>query len=395
MTDPNTQWVRHKSRHTVAWALSNLKRIGDHPCATMLGKPLEGRTVVVCGAGYSLSNDLEHLRHCGAPIVAVNKAAVVLRKHGIEPWAVVARESIDVSEQIEGDALVCADISAHPNVWRKAERLAWFIPGYPRQLHLAAILGVPPTFGGTSAFTTAVHLCRVWGAARVVLVGADLCWRPDGSGRYVGYCAEAPRGSMTATIEGDALVFSGGEDDDALCEASGQVAQPKRTGFDWYASHDWGELYPVIDTLADEHDWLVTEAQRHGERVEYVNASSRGIGIAGWRHQLLKYVRWNVSTPVLDLSHRVGPRRMRALHAELSRQQHTLEVVSQELSSKDGPNLRRLATLDLWGGAPLVEVLGAGRLLDGPKDPHERCLHTYETYTKAADEAREIMEAGQ
>ena len=386
--DPNTAFLRYKSRHSATWTLVNLLRTDQHPCATRLGQPLAGHEVVVCGAGASLADSLDELQTFGGPILAVNKSAVVLRKHGIEPWAVIARESIDVSAQLDGTSLVAADISAHPRVWEAAgDRLAWFLPGYPRHFGACSLLGVVPTFGGTAAFTTAVHLARVWGASGITLVGADLSLTPQDDGTFTSYHPDAPRGTLRAKKVGDRLHFSGGEDDDELCVDSGQPPQPKVVSYHELPSLRWGGLRPLLHTHADEHYWLVTEASRHASTVRYRNATHDGIGIPGW--EWVSALPKGTPAAPPDMGHRVGEETHRALLDDLRAQADRLETVGDELVN--GPDLARLATLDLWRGAPLIEMLAAGRQLDAPTEPRERCIHAYRALGEAARETKAIM----
>ena len=179
MTQPagDSGFTRYKSRSVLSWTMANLPRCADHPPIGHMGRPFAGRTVFVVGAGPSLAGNVaalkEHAKR-GHPVVCVNAAAAPLASAGITPDVVVARESLDLTDQVEAtDArLIVLEVGVHPDTWTAAfSRLAWFIPGYPRQIELAYQLGEEPIFGGPAALCSAVAVTERWGAARIVLVG--------------------------------------------------------------------------------------------------------------------------------------------------------------------------------------------------------------------------------
>ena len=398
-------FIRHKSRHAITWALLHLQRLHEAPCATSMGTPLAGRTAFLVGAGYSLTRNGEHLRDAqakGGVIIGTNSSDPVLRELGVVPDAVVARESIDNSAEIAASEapLVCLDIGVHPAMWRAAEgRLAWFIPGYPRHFHITQRLGIRPTFGGSSAFTTAVHLARVWGAERIVLVGSGLALTRVGD-EWASYHPSAPRGDCVFDLRGDALHMRGNVANDAVTIASGQQPQPKVIGYERVPSLDWSEELPIIDVLLDQRQWLETEARRHGDRVDLVNANEGGCGIVGWRvRTLADVVRDMPETPgavVFRGERSITEEHVRALVRDLLAECDLLERASALMLERRGPPLAALPHVSgLAFGAPLIETLAAWRILDAPtSDAGERCRYVYQAMREAADEARRVLRAG-
>lgn len=398
MGDPNLAFVRHKSRHAVSWALAAFQRLANTPCAMVSSRPLEGRTAFVVGAGPSLARNGELLREAnalGAAVIAVNASDPVLRTMGVVPDAVVARESIDFSADIaeSQSPLIVLDVCAHPAAWTAAgDRLAWFIPGYPRHFTVCQRIGVRPLFGGSSALCSAVALATEWGAAQIVLVGTDLALGPDGSA----YHSAAPRGDCVGRVEGDRIHFAGNVRNDEITRASGQVTQPKELLLERVPSHDFGELLPTIDTWTDQRQWLEQHAQRYRSRVQFANATEGGAGVIGWRSTTLESVlvgipqrdpvqveRW---CPVDD--------HMQAQITEgLLAECDVLEQVSREVIAERGPDLRMLRGVEgIAYGAPMVETLAAWRTIDAPKGSgEERCRHVHGAFVDAAQEARGLL----
>lgn len=403
MSAADAAFVRHKSRHAITWALLNLQRLADRPCATDCGRPLEGRTAIVVGAGYPLVRNVGHIADAqrrGAIIFSVNSSDPVLREHGIPADVLVARESVDNSAEIAASEArrVCLDISAHPEMWDAAgDRLAWFIPGYPRHFQIAQRIGVRPLFGGPAAFTSAVALAIEWGAARVVLVGAGLGMETI-NGELRPYHPDAPRGALRGRLDGDAVVFEGDDAADAVYERSGQKPQPKRVAFVWLPSHDNARWLPALHTLADEREWLETQAKRHGDRIELLNASEGGAGIVGWRNVRLADAPIHEGEPIdIRANSPVGAREQRLLVEEQRAQARTLGEMSEAILARTGPRLDTLAGLPgAVLGAPLAEGLAAWRLVDGPKgDPAERCRYTYEALRAASGDALQVLSGGE
>lgn len=402
MTSPaDAAFIRHKSRHAVTWSLANLQRLADRPCATDCGRPLEGRTAIVVGAGYPLVRNVGHIAEAqrqGAFVISVNSSDPILRAEGITADVLVARESIDVSAEVRASQAprVCVDVCAHPDAWTAAgDRLAWFVPGYPRHFGITQRLSIRPLFGGPAAFTSAVALAREWGAARIVIVGAGLGMETV-SGELRPYHPAAPRGALRGhVIEGeDAVEFSGNEADDARVEASGQRPQPSRVSVVWLPSHDNARWLPALVTLNDEREWLQTQAMRHGQNIDLLNATEGGAGIVGWRNVTLASAPIHAGAPVrIEANMPVGEREQAMLLEMLRGEARLLGEMSDALLAPMGPRLdaaRRLPGAVY--GAPLAECLAAWRLVDRPEgDALARCRYTHQALRDAASDAMDVL----
>ena len=396
-------FTRYKSRSVMSWTLANLPRLSEHPPVGHMGRPFAGRTVFVVGAGPSLAGNIDALREHverGHPVVCVNAAGGPLKAAGITPDVMVIRESLDLTDQVEAtDArLIAVEVGVHPDTWHAAfARLCWFVPGYPRQIEqYGYMLGEEPIFGGPAALCSAVALAERWGAARIVLVGCDLAYARDGST----YHPDAPRGTLRheMTGEGDAarLRFTGDEQDAARCTRSGQQPPPRAIGYSEVLSHDWATWLPTINVYADQRTWLTTQAVRHGERIELLNATEGGSGVPGWRNVKLAEVPApsNELAPLaFDMRPRIEPGRVKAVVAELARGAAVQEQASREMLSRSGPDLRVFATIpELIQGSPLAEALSAWALLDRPGgDPEAQIEYTYQAMLAAAVEAQRIL----
>lgn len=404
-TAADLAFIKHKSRHAVTYHLVNVQRLHQHPSAMSMGRPLKGRTVIVAGASYALTRNGQHLARAqrrGAVVLGTNSSAPVLAHYGVRPDAIVVRESIDNSAEVRAsDApLVVLDTCAHPEMWAAAgERAAWFVAGYPRHLATCQRLGVRPLYGGTAAHTSAVALAIEWGAARVVLVGAGLGMETIG-GELRPYHPAAPRGTLRGhVIDGEDMVqMWGNEANDALTIASGQPPQPSRASIRWLPAADNGGVLPALDTLADEHEWLQTQAGRHGGRVELVNATEGGAGIVGWRQRRLVDVVGTIERakpprfPAPYVTERACFEALRDLRAECD----TLETMTGAMLRKGGPDMDAVPSIDgVHYGAPLVECLAAWRIADAPRtDPLARSRYVYEALRTSAHEARAILAGG-
>lgn len=403
----DTGFTKYKSLQVVSWSLVNMHRLGDHPSIGLMGQPFAGRTVFVIGAGPSLASNVDALRaHAerGHPVVCVNAAGAPLKAAGITPDVMVVRESLDLTDQIEAtDArLIAVDVSIHPDTWQAAApRLAWFLPMYPRQSDIGLMLGEPMIAGGPAALCSSVAISLYWGAARVVLVGCDLAFARDGSA----YHPEAPRGTLRHETSGEGearrLCFSGDAQDDERCKQSGQMVPPKSVRYTEVMSHDWATWLPTINVYQDQRTWLTTQATRHGERVELLNASEGGSGVPGWQAVELAEAE-HAAGPLseamrferrLDMSPRIPQHRIKAAIEETRRSASVLEMLSREMLSTHGPDLRALASVPLAAqGSPMAEALSASRLLERPSGSAEAKIeYTYGVMRAAAQEAQRIL----
>lgn len=407
-------FTRTKSRHVLTWTLANLARIHEHPSARDLEEPLTGGTAIVVGSGPSLARNIAAIgqaQELGALVIATNSADRPLRAAGIAPDVLVVRESLDLSDEIEASQarLICADIGAHSLTWRAAgDRLAWFLPMYPRHLHICQRLSVRPIVAGTAALTSAVSLALEWGISRLVLAGVDLALAPDGAV----YHPEAPRGDCRATVCGDLIAFSGNVADDERAVRSGQPPQPKRAVLERVLAHDWSSMLPTTDVLLDQREWLATQAERHGSAVRLENGTEGGAGVEGWRCITLAELvaqmrsarrRTGVVPPEVSDSYtsRRAPRPRRVVHhtvtaqllEELDSEASLLESISRRMLEPRGPDLAGF--LDLVGihyQAPLIETLAAWRMVTHKGTGAARCEADRQALLDAALEAKGIIE---
>ena len=418
MSDPESGFIRHKLRQVCEHTITNLGRLDEMPGVLDHSRPLEGRTVVVVGAGPSLEGNGEYLVDAqarGIPIIAVNASDSACRAYGVKPDVMLARESLDIADQIEAsDArMVVVDISVRPDTWDAARdrdgEARWFIPVYPRHVQVCRRLGIRPMYGGTSALCSAVSLAMVWGAARIVLVGVDLAGTTDGRV----YHRDAPRGTARAHEDRDtgALVWT---DDDADADRhlrSGQPTPPREQAFDQVPSMDWGDMLPVLPTWQNQREWLTTEAGRRLGRLECINATEGGGGIVYWRSQTLRYVLAGEDPrdPVeLPGGQEIIPYQIQRLREDMAHDANAIDHLSESMLEAGGPSLRMLAHLPrAVDQSCLVEATAAKRILDAPQIPRgqerspasrgvmlSRCRYIYESWQMAAQDTLALLEAG-
>lgn len=400
-------FIRHKSRHVVRHALTNARRLHRHPCATVMGKPLAGRTVLVVGAAPTRDVDGSLLRDAqkrGAVILAVNSSSPVLASFGVTPDAIVVRESIDMSADVaESKApMVVLDVCAHPKAWDAAgDRVAWFIPGYPHTATLAEHTGAPPLFGGSAALTSAVKLAFLWGAKHVVLVGVSLSYVRGEGDVWLNYHPASPRGDSRSRVIDGRIVTEGNERDDERHQASGQKPPAKSLPCEWVAARDNSGKLPTISTMLDQKRWLESEAERWGERVQLRNATEGGAAIVGWKNtrmdcECFEYmgsgeaVRFPATYPIDE----AGNKR---LIAALTQEAELQRAQAAEILRDTGPRFAAIARLEgLHLGAPLPEALGAHAILDAPEgDPLAQLRYVYKALGEAATEAIGVLRGGQ
>jgi hypothetical protein len=406
--DADDAFIRHKSRFVLSWALANLQRLHERPSATSAGSPLAGRTAIVVGASYNLTRNVHLLKdaqEAGCAILCTNSADAVLRSEGVVPDVLVVRESLKHDADIAASQapLIVADVCVHPDTWTAAgSRLAWFIPCYPHLLRYAEIAGVRPVFGGSAAYTTAVHLARTWGASRIVMVGSGLSPVEVRPNEWQDYHPKAPRGDQLGKIVehpqwGEVLSYTGNVANDALHVESGQRPPPKLNRFKRYPSIDWSTMLPVIDTLEDQKRWLETEAARHGGSVLCLNANEGGIGVAGWKTETLASLvqahgtiaDWHHDKPVtIPAVYPVSLAIQRTLVDQLTHEAETQQQAAEEMLRHGGPRLDRVPHLEgLHEGAPLPSALAAWRIIDAPRgDARAELEHVYGSLRSAAQD---------
>lgn len=390
-------FTRVKSKHVITYAHLAMRDLETTAYASKCGKPFEGRRVFVVGAGPSLQKNIGELRGLGGAIFAVNASAKPLAEAGIVPDVLVARESLDLSDQIQAcpAPIVALDISSHPATWKAAgDRRVAFIPGYPRHMPLCQMLGERPVFGGTAAATSAVALALMWGAHSVVLLGFDLSIPPDGQV----YHPSAPRGDLKASVGKQAIEFEGNVEDDARCERSGQAPPPKRIGYTKCQALDFSQELYSQPTWDEQREWLETTARRYGSDVELLNATHFGAGIRGWRNARLSELT-GVAEPFEQGGFRfrpkgIDPERAAQVRSVLSQQAAVLETAAREMLASGGPSFKTLAAIpNLYLGAPFTAPLAAHRIIDAPQGPPlVRNRAIYESFRDVAASAQELLD---
>jgi hypothetical protein len=415
--DADEAFIRYKSRHVVSHALANARKLHRHPCATAMGRALEGRTALLVGAAPTPDVDGDLLRAAqdrGAVVLGVNSSSPVLAALGVTPDAIVVRESIDMSADVAASPapLVCLDVCAHPNAWEAAgNRGAWFVPGYPHTSTLAMHSNAPPLFGGSAAVTAAAKLAIQWGAARIVLVGISLAYVRGGD-EWLSYHASSPRGDSRSRIEDGHIIASGNASDDERCKASGQPPPAKRLPCEWVPASDNSGMLPTIATLLDQKRWLESEAVRHGKRIMLRNATRGGAAAVGWGNADLRGLaltlegentvnrrRFSGDEPVrfpAAGAYAVSRAENAALLDALRREAELQRMAADELLRPTGPRLDAIARMPgLHLGAPLPEALAAWRMVDAPQgNPRECMAHNYSALRDAANEAIAMLSGG-
>lgn len=392
----DAQFVRYKSLHAMSWAHVNARRLADHPSATLLRAATPGGSTLVVGAGPSL--DVDAVAASGLRVVAPNAAAVALIAGGVVPDVVVARESLDLSDQVQrfveaGVRWVVLDIASHPDTWAAAgDHLAWYIPLYPRQVELARMLGVDPVASGTSALTAAVALASRWWGPDVTLAGVDLAFAPDGRT----YHGAAPRGGMIYADDHDGhgpAVSLGGDTahDDERCERSGQRPPQRRIRAGRAMAWDWSRELTTISTLDDQAEWLEEYAVRH-PGAQLLNAS-RGRGLRGWVTADLPEEDADGAL-IADSAAWLGRSVVDAALQRLTTQAITAETLACEMLSPRGPDLALLARVHgLFDGTPFSDSMAAHELVDLPEsiDPVERVGAVYGAIRRAARRGQDLL----
>jgi hypothetical protein len=161
-----------------------------------------GESVVVVGAGPSLTEALPYLKAPGLHIVAVDRAAAPLLAAGIRPgWIVSVEIAAFGAKKLEGlKGLERIPLVFGPTCCPET------VERYPGPLytfdHPNIVFGKGPLRMGTGVITYAVGLAEVLGASRAVLVGVDLAY-PDGQ-KYAAEVREIPE----APFEGKTFLKS-------------------------------------------------------------------------------------------------------------------------------------------------------------------------------------------
>jgi hypothetical protein len=397
-------WIRFKSEKVLRFTLDSLQHLAAHPCAQLFGRPLEGRTAFIVGAGFSLTKN-EHLlarASKSGTVFTTNSAVRALAPYGL-PDILVARESVSVADEVADSPapMVVLDVGCHPDMWPAAgDRAAWFMPGYPRHYQMLAALGVPPVFGGTAAYTTAVALALRWGARMIVLVGADLSYAPGGES----YHPSAPRGAQRIVTRhvGHEIMLRIEHDEFAMEREARNGIRVHTRELRGLEVEGWGGGPPVvsIETLTDQINWLEEKADEAPE-VQLFNATEGGAHIPGWTECTLDAAieiaeRRVIPPPVWKRSRAMVPAaRVEALRARLRSDASTLAELVNVMTRGEGAQLRDLAAIaTLHQGNTLIEALADHELIDANAvrpEGVERVRFAYQAWGRAATAALEVL----
>lgn len=272
----------HRGVAMVENALVNLRSLErNHKPSTGLFR-LHSRSVALVGAGASLDDNgflLNEWTARGGAILTCNTALGALRRHDAKPFAVVAMEQVDVSDQLQhANCIVAAALSAHPKVFQRADM--WFGEATCWQNHLCAMLGAQPLHTGSSAMTAAFSLAVEWGATHAVLVGMDLCYNVGGK-QY----ATGAKWDLTCIDRGDHVEIVGQEERHAAHDAAGIPRIPDKRSA-WEVPAIGGGTVLTSLELLDQIHWFEQRAGwlRPGHQV---NASERGALVEGWANGTL------------------------------------------------------------------------------------------------------------
>jgi hypothetical protein len=159
-----------------------------------------GRTVVIVGAGPSLTPDVvaEIKKHCrnGGIVLATDRAADLLDDL-LVPWVTLEPRPVKLTMR---SGVAVAHVVSHPERTANADVTIWLqeylcerddVPGW-----------VPEVPGVRHVTALAVWYARLCRARRVVLVGCDYCYGADGSA-YADGAAEDRDGSRVLVACGD------------------------------------------------------------------------------------------------------------------------------------------------------------------------------------------------
>lgn len=276
-------FVKHKARASTLNITRHLVSLRTRPLPYALPRqPSRGGTVVVVGAGPSLSTSLPTVRahqDAGALVFCVNASLPALAGAGITADVCVVRESVSVGAHLDHPCrLVVTDLAACDGAWERAG--AFFCGGYLQTFGVASALEVRPLYAGTAALTAAVALAEAWGASRIVLVGTDLAFAADGVGYADGSAWAGYRGAMAADGRVE-LAGAGFERMHEQSAASGMAGPPQRQDVQRVPGIGGGTV-TALGTWVDQLRWLETFAARRAGVVECVNATPVGAHIEGW-----------------------------------------------------------------------------------------------------------------
>ena len=262
--------------------LERLQRVNNASSALYRNK-LAGRCAIIVGAGPSLNEAIEQLKWIprGNPIFAVNTALPALLKAGIKVDFTVSVELLPVLHGLGVDSRdmgrVITNIAASEHTMELAAKTCgFFVTGiHFHQARTHEVLGVEPMVH-RSALTAAVQVARHWGAAQIVLVGADMGWTDEKV-----YADGTPWEATTGKVEGDRLRFQDCQERHDLHLRFGYTNVPKQRPISKIPA--WGGVGEVFTITEFDSQRLMLEELGAGMETTFpVNCSRGGALIAGW-----------------------------------------------------------------------------------------------------------------
>ena len=355
--------IRWRVPNICRMTIANLPKIGGVAAAELSGRPLEGATAIIVGAGDSLSRDLPLLRERQgqAAIFTVNTVAPRLYQEGIRPDYLMVMESLPIADQLHRDkvgAVVC-DLSAHTDSFSQADY--WTLGSSPHNLSILEALGVRPTWSGGAAATAAFSLALNWGADQIIMVGMGLGHTTEEGDEY-------PDGTAWSGLRykrhGDRIVYEGREDRDKLHSESGVPPVPRdRPAIEVPAWGGEGTAHTVME-LESQRRWFSGYANALDGRARLVNTSLGGARIEAMEERLFEDTEI-VGAPGEPLRFMVPPEPARdRLLLECQRARKLCQAIDQ-------PNMDWSVVTELSDGIPFIQGLAAGDFV-GMNETHMR-----------------------
>jgi hypothetical protein len=277
-------WLRHY--------LENLPALAIDPGLPAIAGALANVPAIIVAAGPSLDRNIETLRACigSAFVIAVNTAATALGRAGIEPSAIVAIESLDVSSQLAALPFLSRvpaflELTGHPSLWKLpfARKIPISVDTNACAVFSAKIDPKHQLSAGFCVANAAVAIAHALGCSPIVLVGSDLAY----SGDRV-YASGTAFADMRAALGSDGNAKLTGlhgkrEIEGASASSNGGVHMPDVAKTQ--RAPGWGGGADVVTTrdFTMFRDWY-TSASKHlrSEGKRPINATEGGLHIPGW-----------------------------------------------------------------------------------------------------------------
>ncbi len=272
--------------------IENLPRVLEGPSLGSFRGTFKGIPAVVCSAGPSLAKQLPLLKTIADDvlILCVNTAIGALHKAGIEPNAVVAVESADLSTMFEGiDTLHningMMEVTGSPKQF--AQPFRRLIPICTENTTCSRFLyALDPgaqLSGGFCVANTAFAIAHKLGCGPIMLIGQDLAFQ-DGRMYSKGTIFEGLR----SEVQGDKAVVVDDGSKQRILESSTKAIRGKPVGAakaEREVAVGWGGVGEVEST-ADFlmfRDWFSRSAVRlRADEIECLNCTEGGLCIPEW-----------------------------------------------------------------------------------------------------------------